>query len=78
MLDQNGLMILRAAREHRGDEGDAEAAALIAEEVGEAGGFVVLFFRQVGVGELADRNEECCDAEALETACEGLDRKSVV
>ena len=55
--NEHGLMVLRAAREERGDKGDAEAAALITEKIGEAGGFVVFVFGDVGVGELADGNE---------------------
>ena len=42
--DENSLMILGAARENGGDERNAEAAALIAEKIGEAGGFVVFVF----------------------------------
>src|SRR6202041_3375258 len=34
---QHALMILGAAREKRGDEGDAKAASLIAEWIGERG-----------------------------------------
>src|SRR6266404_49769 len=66
MGDENGLVILRAARENGGDEGDAEAAALIAEKIREAGSFVVFVFRQVGIGELADGDEERRNTKTLQ------------
>ena len=46
MRDENGLVILRATREHGGDESDAKAGALIAEKISDAGGFVIFIFRQ--------------------------------
>ena len=49
-----------------GDEGDAEAAAPVAEEVGEGGGFVVLAGTELGVGDDGERHEEESVAEALE------------
>ena len=68
MFHQKSLVHLRAAGLHGRNEGDAEAAAEIAEEIGEARGLVVEFLGQVGVGEAADRNEEEGDAEALDQA----------
>jgi len=65
--DEDGLVILRAAGEHGGDEGDAEAAALIAEKIGEAGGFVVFIFREIGIGQLADGDEERGDVKKRDT-----------
>ena len=58
MGDENGLMELRAAGQQRGDESNTETAALIAEEIGETGSFVVLAFGQVGIRELAYRDEQ--------------------
>ncbi len=34
--DENGLMVLRPPRQHRGDKSNAEARALIPEKIGEA------------------------------------------
>src|SRR5579871_2739774 len=55
-----------------GDEGDAEASAPVAEEVGEAGGPIVLIGAELGVGDDAQRNEEEGVAEALEGSGEGV------
>src|SRR5260370_8865123 len=42
--NQHGLVILRSPSEKSGHKSDAEAAALVAEEVGQARSFVVLIF----------------------------------
>src|SRR5713226_87297 len=51
--NQHGLVILRSPREKSGHKSDAEAAALVAEEVRQARSFVVLIFGQEGVCKLA-------------------------
>ena len=55
--DEDGLVVLRSPRQHRGDKGDAEAGALIAEEIREARGFVVFVLGQERVGHLTYRDE---------------------
>ncbi len=73
MRDENGLMVLRAAREIRCNKSDAEAAALIAKEIGHAGSFVVFVFGQIRIGKLADGNEE--DEQELRKAMQGSGSK---
>src|SRR5258708_13500701 len=63
--DQHRLVVLSAPCEHRCHERNAEASTLIAEEVGEARRFVVFVLGQIGVGELAGRNKQEDNPEAL-------------
>ncbi len=54
---QYALVILRPARQKRGDKRDAETASLISEEICQARGFVVFVLGQIGIRELAHRHE---------------------
>ena len=55
--DEDGLVVLRPPRQHRSDESDAEAGALISEKIREARGFVVFVLGQEGISHLAYRNK---------------------
>src|SRR5258708_36390935 len=66
--DQYRLVVLSAPCEHRCHERNAEASTLIAEEVGEARRFVVFVLGQIGVAELACRDNQEGDPEALNPA----------
>src|SRR6516165_8715418 len=70
MADEHALMVLSPAFEHGGDEGDAEAPAPVAAEIGQARGFVVLVAGQIRIGELSHRHEHKGVAEALVSAGE--------
>ena len=61
-------VLLAQASEQRGDEADADAAAEVAHERGEAADLVVLLLRDSGVTERIDRNEEEGQAESDEDA----------
>src|SRR5258708_31652362 len=52
---QYRLVVLRSPGQHRGDEGNAEACALIAEQVGKTRRFVVLVLGKIRVGQLTHR-----------------------
>src|SRR5579864_3020354 len=67
---QYALVILRPSLEHRRDEGDAEAAAPVAAEVGQARPFVVFVLRQIRVRQLAHRNEHERVTETLKASRE--------
>ena len=51
-------MLLAEAREQRGDETDADAAAQIAHERGESADLVVFLLRNAGVAKRVDRNKQ--------------------
>ena len=51
-------MLLREAREQRGDEADADRAAQIAHQRGHAADLVVFFLGNAGVAEGVDGDEE--------------------
>ena len=70
--DQHRLVVLSAPREHRCHERNAEASTLIAEKVGEARRLVIFVLGQIGVGELAGRDKQEGDPEALNRACPGF------
>src|SRR6266700_4162034 len=70
--DQHRLVVLSAPREHRCHERNAEASTLIAEKVGEARRLVIFVLGQIGVGELAGRDKQEGDPEALKRACPGF------
>src|SRR5258708_33221890 len=72
MTNKNRSMILSAASQHRGHKRDAEACSLIAEQVRQTRSLIVLVLRQKGVRELAHRNEERGNAEALDRTCKSL------
>ena len=59
-------MEVLAALGHGGDEGDAEAAAPVAEEVGEGRGFIVLCRAELRIGDDGEGHEEEGVAEALQ------------
>ena len=65
---QHGEMLLAEARQQRGDEADADAAAEIAHERGESADLVVLFLRDSGVTERVDGDEQEGQAQRDEDA----------
>src|SRR5579875_1294143 len=71
MASNAALVEVLAALGERGGEGDAEGSAPVAEEVGKAGGAVVLVRAELGVGEHGERDEEEGVAEALQGARPG-------
>ena len=61
-------MLLAEAREQRGDEADADAAAEIAHERGESADLVVLLLRNSRIAERVDGDEQEGQAERDEDA----------
>ena len=61
-----GLMNLGAARQHGGDEGNADAAADVAREIDQAGSGVIFSGRQKSVSGGVDGHEKKCEAHGLE------------
>ena len=73
MLGQDALMELGALSQHGVGKRDPETAALIAEQVGEAARLIILFRREVGIGNLGDRNDEKTQPCSLQDAGSGKD-----
>jgi hypothetical protein len=63
---QYALMILRSARQYRGDESYSKTSSLIAEEIGKAGSLVVLVAWQIGIRKLAYGYEQRGDSQPLQ------------
>src|SRR5271155_3245436 len=62
MSHQNGLVILRSPRKKRGYERDPETSTLVSEQIGQARSLVVFILGQIGICQLAHRNEQRSDA----------------
>ena len=57
MLRENTLMKLATLRQHGVGERDAETAPLVAKQVREAAGLIILLKRKIGIGNLGNRDD---------------------
>src|SRR2546423_13830075 len=68
VLDDHAVVKLSPALQQRSDKSYAETAAKIAEQVGNAGGLIVLVQWKVGIGQGAYRNEKEAQPHTLQGA----------
>ena len=66
MPDHQRLMRLRAAREHRRDKRDADAAAKVAHEIVKAAGIADLLLAELAHGRRRQRHENEADGDAVD------------
>ena len=64
--DQDRLVILGSPRKNGGNERDPNASSLVAEQIGQTRGFVVLILWQEGIGQLAHRHKQWGNPEPLD------------
>ena len=58
MLREDTLMKLATLRQHCVGERDAETAALVAKQIREAAGPIILLKRKIGIGHLGNRDDQ--------------------
>src|SRR6516165_8934263 len=73
MLREDTLMKLGTLRQHGVGKGDAETTALVAKQIREAAGLIILLKRKIGIGNLGNRNDQEPQPKSLQhaRACKG-------